>query len=899
MEDHLESGRLAESDSKPTAISTPKPVINQALLQPHSSPPLLHPSLPLPLLPVSSTPQSVSNSIAESSKPVVSSQRSSTRTSSSTSRMVQKVTPKHEIVSAAAAAACVTGAPGTMPKSSASTRWSEKRGRSKGDRDEWKKLKKMKIEKYDEFCEWIDGDATMRYRPKDIDARKHLSGWAMRNTNNHNKKVLKKSCLGVFLCSKGCQTASGEFVSVRPATSDRARKKQGDKKCPRTGCDGKLFHQICAGKSGYPVTHFWRVTDTVILFQAKGVHDHPRPDVVKTTSQAKMALLEYHRMHRHERPKEICKKVGVHIHKSFSRVDRVARQLREVQGGDGTETVAELPNMPKAEPTSNYSLRSHARAVWNTTTQRQNEAENHHYVTGQGNFAGTYNTRQGYNSYYPTIQPQGADNTWSQYTGLEEYASTAFQSYRPAETHQPVAAYHPSGYPFNPPVHSSDPATYDYNFGGNAAMTTPVATAKLHEGMDMGLVHSEEVRPGASMYHGYPVEFASMLTNQTTAIDQPQMTTSYVSSDMTSPQQGHVMAVKQPIVSPLKRPAPPDLHSLQEAKQPRLSHDQTATRESSTIKLSDHTPTINIDLSNFSDIFDIPSGLGEEGLAGRPKTPVYQSLSPAVPKTESDAAAAGAPSTVSQIAIFKDELRNSPVLSEDGHHNSSVVVDSGSSSVGSPASSVCSHATATPPQVQSPPHPPVLTTLSTHSHTGAPTTAAPGEDGGFLEQLVSMYLPKEEKPISKNEFQVYTDSQTGNRTYGYRHEDMQYHPQHHGSSLEHMLTSGQQQRVPTHSTHHEENFYDRNQVYRNTTAAGPVTESLISPLMSAGHFDYTTSITDYYNSQLQAAAASTTSTAGVVSTSDSPLSAFTPSYQTSLTPSTSTVFGHMTNKYLL
>ena len=36
----------------------------------------------------------------------------------------------------------------------------------------------------------------MRYSPYDTDARKHLSGWAMRNTNNHNKKVLKKSCLG-------------------------------------------------------------------------------------------------------------------------------------------------------------------------------------------------------------------------------------------------------------------------------------------------------------------------------------------------------------------------------------------------------------------------------------------------------------------------------------------------------------------------------------------------------------------------------------------------------------------------------------------------------------------------------------------------------------------------------
>ncbi len=41
----------------------------------------------------------------------------------------------------------------------------------------------------------------MRYSPVDVDARKHLSGWAMRNTNNHNKKVLKKSCLGKLNCT--------------------------------------------------------------------------------------------------------------------------------------------------------------------------------------------------------------------------------------------------------------------------------------------------------------------------------------------------------------------------------------------------------------------------------------------------------------------------------------------------------------------------------------------------------------------------------------------------------------------------------------------------------------------------------------------------------------------------
>ena len=35
-------------------------------------------------------------------------------------------------------------------------------------------------------------------------ATKHHSGWAMRNTNNHNVAILKKSCLGVLICSERC-----------------------------------------------------------------------------------------------------------------------------------------------------------------------------------------------------------------------------------------------------------------------------------------------------------------------------------------------------------------------------------------------------------------------------------------------------------------------------------------------------------------------------------------------------------------------------------------------------------------------------------------------------------------------------------------------------------------------
>ena len=48
----------------------------------------------------------------------------------------------------------------------------------------------------------------------------------MRNTNNHNVNILKKSCLGVLVCSKRCIQRNGKPVSIRPAICDKARKKQ-------------------------------------------------------------------------------------------------------------------------------------------------------------------------------------------------------------------------------------------------------------------------------------------------------------------------------------------------------------------------------------------------------------------------------------------------------------------------------------------------------------------------------------------------------------------------------------------------------------------------------------------------------------------------------------------------
>lgn len=37
------------------------------------------------------------------------------------------------------------------------------------------------------------------------------------------------------------------------------------------------------------MTHFWRHTEHAIFFQAKGIHDHPKPEA-KSTSEARRSL---------------------------------------------------------------------------------------------------------------------------------------------------------------------------------------------------------------------------------------------------------------------------------------------------------------------------------------------------------------------------------------------------------------------------------------------------------------------------------------------------------------------------------------------------------------------------------------------------------------------------------
>ncbi|KAI5719197.1 hypothetical protein M8J76_008836 [Diaphorina citri] len=146
-----------------------------------------------------------------------------------------------------------------------------------------------RVTEFNSWQEWADGHCRFVYPASSEEAKRHASGWAMRNTNNHNVHILKKSCLGVLVCSRRCVLPSGDSVHLRPAICDKARKKQTGKPCPNRKCTGRLEIMPCRGHCGYPVTHFWRHTDYGIFFQAKGVHDHLRPEA-KSTSEARRSL---------------------------------------------------------------------------------------------------------------------------------------------------------------------------------------------------------------------------------------------------------------------------------------------------------------------------------------------------------------------------------------------------------------------------------------------------------------------------------------------------------------------------------------------------------------------------------------------------------------------------------
>uniref|UniRef100_F7A1N1 Glial cells missing transcription factor 1 n=1 Tax=Equus caballus TaxID=9796 RepID=F7A1N1_HORSE len=143
------------------------------------------------------------------------------------------------------------------------------------------------VKKTDWFQEWPDSYEKHIYSSEDRNAQRHLSSWAMRNTNNHNSRILKKSCLGVVVCSRNCSVEEGRKIYLRPAICDKARQKQQRKRCPN--CEAPLKLIPCRGHGGFPVTNFWRHDGRFIFFQSKGEHDHPRPET-KLEAEARRAM---------------------------------------------------------------------------------------------------------------------------------------------------------------------------------------------------------------------------------------------------------------------------------------------------------------------------------------------------------------------------------------------------------------------------------------------------------------------------------------------------------------------------------------------------------------------------------------------------------------------------------
>ncbi|NXE75686.1 GCM1 factor, partial [Cochlearius cochlearius] len=143
------------------------------------------------------------------------------------------------------------------------------------------------VRQIDWFQEWPDAYVKHIYSSEDKNAQRHHSSWAMRNTNNHNSRILKKSCLGVVVCGNDCSTLDGRKIYLRPAICDKARQKQQRKCCPN--CNGPLRLLSCRGHGGYPVTNFWRHEGQFIFFQSKGSHDHPRPET-KLEAEARRSI---------------------------------------------------------------------------------------------------------------------------------------------------------------------------------------------------------------------------------------------------------------------------------------------------------------------------------------------------------------------------------------------------------------------------------------------------------------------------------------------------------------------------------------------------------------------------------------------------------------------------------
>ncbi|KAM9302909.1 chorion-specific transcription factor GCMb [Morus bassanus] len=201
---------------------------------------------------------------------------------------------------------------------------------------------------FDAFQEWPDGYVRLIYSSEEKNAQRHLSGWAMRNTNNHNCQILKKSCLGVVVCARSCALPSGARLQLRPAICDKARQKQQKKACPN--CNSALELIPCRGHSGYPVTNFWRLDGKAIFFQAKGVHDHPRPESKLEAEARRSAIKKQMSFSHHSQKKRPLNPEAGRYHDSGG----YASNLQNLPCMDGPERVGIITDTNFSIPAQSY-----------------------------------------------------------------------------------------------------------------------------------------------------------------------------------------------------------------------------------------------------------------------------------------------------------------------------------------------------------------------------------------------------------------------------------------------------------------------------------------------------------------------------------------------------------------
>ncbi|NXM90222.1 GCM2 factor, partial [Oenanthe oenanthe] len=201
---------------------------------------------------------------------------------------------------------------------------------------------------FDAFQEWPDGYVRLIYSSEEKNAQRHLSGWAMRNTNNHNCQILKKSCLGVVVCARSCALPGGARLQLRPAICDKARQKQQKKACPN--CNSALELIPCRGHSGYPVTNFWRLDGKAIFFQAKGVHDHPRPESKLEAEARRSAIKKQMSSYHHSQKKRSLNSEAGRYHDSSG----YTNNLQTFHCMDGPERVGIFTDTNFSIPAQSY-----------------------------------------------------------------------------------------------------------------------------------------------------------------------------------------------------------------------------------------------------------------------------------------------------------------------------------------------------------------------------------------------------------------------------------------------------------------------------------------------------------------------------------------------------------------